>query len=127
HDKLRILVGAFLTQGKASSIPTVFSWGDNISPDGFLPSILLLLVIIVAIAIVVTVILVVVLVGEGWANEFHQDKASSVRVPVVNFTLQSLVQLLRRNTDLVRSNQRMRPTTPSVPLKLKGWQLINSL
>ncbi|GKD86505.1 hypothetical protein Tco_1357659 [Tanacetum coccineum] len=25
----------------------------------------------------------------GWANEFHQDKASSVRVPVANFTLQS--------------------------------------
>ncbi|GJT31657.1 hypothetical protein Tco_0922076 [Tanacetum coccineum] len=28
---------------------------------------------------------------EGWANEFHQDKASSVRVPVANFTLQSSV------------------------------------
>ncbi|GKA53288.1 hypothetical protein Tco_0746603 [Tanacetum coccineum] len=45
HDNLRIL-GAFLTQGKAFSIPTVFSWGDSISPDGFLPSILLWLVII---------------------------------------------------------------------------------
>ncbi|GKC78775.1 hypothetical protein Tco_1129549, partial [Tanacetum coccineum] len=56
-------LGSFLTQGKASSIPTVFSWGDSISPDGFLPFILLLLVIIVAVAIVVTVILVVV-VGE---------------------------------------------------------------
>ncbi|GKC11631.1 hypothetical protein Tco_1008413, partial [Tanacetum coccineum] len=53
HDKLWILVG------KASIIPTIFSWGDSISPDGFLPSILLLLVIIVA------VILVVVVVGEG--------------------------------------------------------------
>ncbi|GJV73283.1 hypothetical protein Tco_1493278 [Tanacetum coccineum] len=43
-----------------------FSWGDSISPDGFLPSIRLLLVIIVAVAIVVTVILVVVVVvGEG--------------------------------------------------------------
>ncbi|GJT45312.1 C2 domain-containing protein-like protein isoform X2 [Tanacetum coccineum] len=73
QDKLRILVGAFLTQGKASSIPIVFSWGDSISPDGFLPSILLLLVIIVAVAIVVTVILVVVVVGEGWANEFHRS------------------------------------------------------
>ncbi|GJT45203.1 peptidyl-prolyl cis-trans isomerase FKBP20-1 [Tanacetum coccineum] len=51
--------------GKASSIPTVFSWGDSISPDGFLPSILLFLVIIVVVAIVVTVILVVVVVGEG--------------------------------------------------------------
>ncbi|GJV84060.1 hypothetical protein Tco_1523958 [Tanacetum coccineum] len=60
-----VMQGAFLTQGKASSIPTIFSWGDSISPDGFLPSILLLLVIIVAVAIVVTVILVVVVVGEG--------------------------------------------------------------
>ncbi|GJV62170.1 hypothetical protein Tco_1468270 [Tanacetum coccineum] len=58
-----VMQGAFLTQGKASSIPIVFSWGDNISPDSFLPSILLLLVIIVAVAIVVTVILVVVVVG----------------------------------------------------------------
>ncbi|GJX44763.1 reverse transcriptase domain-containing protein [Tanacetum coccineum] len=68
-----VMQGAFLTQGKASSIPTVFSWGDSISPNGFLPSILLLLVIIVAVAIVVTVILVVVVVGEGWANEFHRS------------------------------------------------------
>ncbi|GJX89934.1 hypothetical protein Tco_0343260 [Tanacetum coccineum] len=28
----------------------------------------------------------------GWVNEFHQDKASSTRVPVANFTLQSSVQ-----------------------------------
>ncbi|GKC21184.1 hypothetical protein Tco_1023334, partial [Tanacetum coccineum] len=78
------------------------SWGDSISPDGFLPSILLLLVIIIVVAIVVMVIVVVVVVGEGWANELHQDKASSVRVPVANFTLQSSVQLLLENTDSVR-------------------------
>ncbi|GKA87679.1 hypothetical protein Tco_0809443 [Tanacetum coccineum] len=108
------------------------SYGDNIRHDGFLPSILLLLVIIVAVVIVVTVVLVVV-VGEadsipiGWANEFHQDKASSVKVPVANFTLQSSIQLLRENTDSVCSNQQMRLTAPSVPLKLKGWKLINSL
>nr|GFB45269.1 hypothetical protein [Tanacetum cinerariifolium] len=52
--------GPFLTQGKAFSIHTVFSWGGNISPKGFLPSIQLLAVIIVAVAIVVTVVLVVV-------------------------------------------------------------------
>ncbi|GKE73256.1 hypothetical protein Tco_1535297, partial [Tanacetum coccineum] len=63
HDKL-LTLGAFLTQGKASSIPTIFSWGGSISPDSFFPSILLLFVIIVAISIVVTVVLVVV-VGEG--------------------------------------------------------------
>nr|GEZ91504.1 hypothetical protein [Tanacetum cinerariifolium] len=52
--------GAFLTQGKASSIPTFFSWGGSISPGGFMTYILLLKVIIVAVAIVVTVVLVVV-------------------------------------------------------------------
>ncbi|GJT54401.1 hypothetical protein Tco_0989455 [Tanacetum coccineum] len=56
-----VMQGASFTQGKASSIPIVFSWGGSISPDGFLPSILLLVVIIVAVVIVViTVILVVV-------------------------------------------------------------------
>ncbi|GJW20823.1 hypothetical protein Tco_0031445 [Tanacetum coccineum] len=88
-----VMQGAFLTQGKASNIPTIFSWGDSISLDGFLSPILLLLVIFVAVVIVVTVVLVVV-VSEGWANEFHQDIASSVRVPIANFTLQSSVQLL---------------------------------
>ncbi|GKB12813.1 hypothetical protein Tco_0846736 [Tanacetum coccineum] len=56
-------VGASFTQGKVSNIPTVFSWCDSISPNGFLPYHLLLLVIIVVFAIVVMVILVVV-VGE---------------------------------------------------------------
>ncbi|GKG22878.1 hypothetical protein Tco_0388181, partial [Tanacetum coccineum] len=58
-----VMHSAFLTQGKASSIPIVFSWGDSISPEGgFLSSILLLVVIIVA--VVITVILVVVVGGE---------------------------------------------------------------
>ncbi|GKC69292.1 hypothetical protein Tco_1115175 [Tanacetum coccineum] len=60
-----VMQGAFLTQGKASSIPIVFSWGDSISPDGFLPSIMLLLVIIVAVVIVVVTVVLVVVVGEG--------------------------------------------------------------
>nr|GEW91158.1 Toll/interleukin-1 receptor (TIR) domain-containing protein [Tanacetum cinerariifolium] len=50
----------------------------------------------------------------GWAYAFHQDKALSVRVPVTNVTLFSLAQLLRENTNSVRSNQRMSPTTLSV-------------
>ncbi|GKA83135.1 hypothetical protein Tco_0789883 [Tanacetum coccineum] len=58
-----VMQGAFLTQGKASSIPIVFSWGDSISPEGFLPSILLLAVIIVVVAIVTVVLVVVVVVG----------------------------------------------------------------
>ncbi|GJY91817.1 hypothetical protein Tco_0507599 [Tanacetum coccineum] len=115
--------GTSFTQGKVSSIPIVFSWSGNISLNGFLPSILLLVMIIVA------VVLVVLLVKAssipiGWANEFHQDKASSVRVPVENFTLQSSVQLLQRNTDLVCLNQRIRPTAPSVPLKLKVFSML---
>ncbi|GKA51653.1 hypothetical protein Tco_0744849 [Tanacetum coccineum] len=36
-----------------------------------------------------------------------------------NVTLFSSAHLLRENTDSVRSNQLMRPTAPSVPLKLK--------
>ncbi|GJZ84795.1 hypothetical protein Tco_0650134 [Tanacetum coccineum] len=84
------------------------SWVNSISPDGFLPSIMLLLVIIVVVSIVVTVVLVVVVVGEGQyffikrclnlgssdlcktflypigagGNEFHQDKASSLKTPL---------------------------------------------
>nr|GFB35562.1 hypothetical protein [Tanacetum cinerariifolium] len=59
------------------------------------------------------------------SGDYPEDKASSVRVPVANFTLQSSVQLLRENTDSVRSNQWMGPTAPSVPLKLKEnvWDL----
>ncbi|GJU12532.1 hypothetical protein Tco_1134928 [Tanacetum coccineum] len=70
------IAGAFLTHGKASSIPAIFSWGDSISPDGFLPSILLFLVIIVAVTIVAMVILVVVVVGEG---EHHEVRAKVAR------------------------------------------------
>ncbi|GJZ16109.1 hypothetical protein Tco_0551786 [Tanacetum coccineum] len=43
----------------------VASWGDSISPDGFLPSILLLVVIIIAVVIVVVTVVLVVVVGEG--------------------------------------------------------------
>ncbi|GJZ53539.1 hypothetical protein Tco_0608424 [Tanacetum coccineum] len=50
-----VMQGASFTQGKVSSIPTVFSWGGSISPDGFLPSDLLLVVIIVAFVIVVVI------------------------------------------------------------------------
>ncbi|GJU03649.1 hypothetical protein Tco_1113987 [Tanacetum coccineum] len=131
----------FLHRGRLH-IPTVFSWGDSISPDGFLPFTLLFLVIIVAVVIVVTVIMVVVVVGEGssiiklsfviigslhriaGANEFT-GQASSVRVQV-EISLCVLVQFLWENNDSVRSNQRMRPTAPSVPLKLKGASYENS-
>ncbi|GJW22089.1 hypothetical protein Tco_0032711 [Tanacetum coccineum] len=44
-------VSAFLTQGTVSSISIIFSWGDSISPEGFLSSVLLWLVIIVAVVV----------------------------------------------------------------------------
>ncbi|GKE47924.1 hypothetical protein Tco_1479182, partial [Tanacetum coccineum] len=34
-----------------------------------------------------------------WTYAFHQDNASSVRVPLENVTLFSLAHLLRENTD----------------------------
>ncbi|GJR24519.1 hypothetical protein Tco_0973046 [Tanacetum coccineum] len=37
-----VMQGAFATQGKASSIPTVFNWGGNIRPKSFLSFVLLL-------------------------------------------------------------------------------------
>ncbi|GKB19801.1 hypothetical protein Tco_0853724 [Tanacetum coccineum] len=42
-----------------------------------------------------------------WYNS-TKDRALSVKVPVANVTLFSSAQLLRENTDSVRSNQRMR-------------------
>ncbi|GJU02184.1 hypothetical protein Tco_1112522 [Tanacetum coccineum] len=36
---------------------------------------------------------------QSWAYAFHQDKASSVRVPVANVTLFFSAHLLRENTD----------------------------
>nr|GEZ42945.1 hypothetical protein [Tanacetum cinerariifolium] len=133
-----VMQGASFTQGIVSSIPI----GGSISPGGLLPSILLLVVIMVAVVIVVVtfilvvvvvvkvviaIIGVVVVVGDvillacsipiGWVYAFHQDKASSVRVPIANVTLFSSAQLLREHTNSVRSNQRMRSTALSVPLK----------
>ncbi|GJT00278.1 hypothetical protein Tco_0821447 [Tanacetum coccineum] len=40
----------------------------------------------------------------SWAYAFHQDKASSIKVPLANVTLFSSAYLLRENTDSVRSN-----------------------
>ncbi|GJY79888.1 hypothetical protein Tco_0492639 [Tanacetum coccineum] len=60
----------------------------------------------------------------SWAKEFTRNRASSVKVPVANFTLQSSVQLLRENTDSVRLNHRISPTTPSVHLKLIAFAIV---
>nr|GEZ50333.1 hypothetical protein [Tanacetum cinerariifolium] len=48
---------------KVSSIPTVLCWIDNISSDGFLPSILLLVVVIVTVIIVVVIVILIVVVA----------------------------------------------------------------
>ncbi|GKD69655.1 hypothetical protein Tco_1323745, partial [Tanacetum coccineum] len=45
-------------------------------------------------------------------------------VAVVGVGVTSSVQLLLENTDSVRSNQQMRPTAPSVPLKLKAFAIV---
>nr|GEX88251.1 hypothetical protein [Tanacetum cinerariifolium] len=59
------------------------------------------------------------------AYAFHQDKASSVRVPVANFTLFSSAQLLRVNTDSVCSNHRMRVSLGLVfPLGLSVFAMV---
>nr|GEW98323.1 hypothetical protein [Tanacetum cinerariifolium] len=88
-----VMQGAFLTHGKASTIPTIFSWGGNISPEGFLPSILLLAIIIVAIAIIVIVVLVVVdaIIGEAIKFIFHFLDLSSRTIVIVK-SLFNLVQ-----------------------------------
>nr|GEV17231.1 guanylate-binding protein 3-like [Tanacetum cinerariifolium] len=133
-----VMQGAFLTQGTVSSIPTVLSWGVIIRPKGFFSSILLWLVIIVA--VVGGGVTIVVVVKSSYSDgkthlpssepqfrestSLSKDKASSVKVPVANFTLQYSVQLLWENTDSVRSNQRMSPTTPSGPLKLKAFSML---
>ncbi|GKB83835.1 hypothetical protein Tco_0950730 [Tanacetum coccineum] len=98
--------GTVSTQGMRSIISTV-----SISPEGFLPSILLLVVIIVTVVIVsvILVVVVVAIVGVvivvaiirvvvvagvsaiiklsfviiGQAYAFHQDKASSVRAILI--------------------------------------------
>ncbi|GJY67826.1 hypothetical protein Tco_0470808 [Tanacetum coccineum] len=56
-----VLVGAFFTQGTVSSIPIVYS----ISPEGFLPLILLLVVIIVTVVIIAVILVVVVVAIVG--------------------------------------------------------------
>ncbi|GJX86969.1 hypothetical protein Tco_0337743 [Tanacetum coccineum] len=64
-----VMESAFLTQRKAARISTIFSWSGSISPEGFLPSVLLWLVIIVAVVgvgvMVVVVIIVAVVVVES--------------------------------------------------------------
>ncbi|GJV09516.1 hypothetical protein Tco_1347172 [Tanacetum coccineum] len=101
------LVSTSFTQGKVSSIPI----GSSISLEGFLSFMLLLVVIIVMVVIVAVILVVVVIVIVGVviivvfigivvvAYAFHQDKASSVRVPVENVTLSFSAHLLRENTD----------------------------
>ncbi|GKB97640.1 hypothetical protein Tco_0983777 [Tanacetum coccineum] len=51
-----VMPSAFLTQRKASSIPTVFSWGGSIRPEGIMSFILLLVIIIVAVVMVVLIV-----------------------------------------------------------------------
>nr|GEY94303.1 hypothetical protein [Tanacetum cinerariifolium] len=54
-----------VAEGKVSSIPTILSWIDIISSDGFLPFILLVVVIMVTVIIVAVVLEIVVVVIVG--------------------------------------------------------------
>nr|GEU29089.1 retrovirus-related Pol polyprotein from transposon TNT 1-94 [Tanacetum cinerariifolium] len=71
HYKLWILVvgSSFVFAvpglGKVSSIPTVISWIDSISSDGFLPFILMVVVIMVMVIVVAVVLEIVVVVIVG--------------------------------------------------------------
>ncbi|GKF88262.1 hypothetical protein Tco_0259139, partial [Tanacetum coccineum] len=58
-----VMQSTFLTQGMVSCIPIVFSWSDNIRPEGFLSSVLLWLVIIVAVVGVGVTVVVVIIVA----------------------------------------------------------------
>ncbi|GKA64615.1 hypothetical protein Tco_0764322, partial [Tanacetum coccineum] len=112
HYKLRILIigptldnarsyvmqGAPFTQEMISSIPI----GGSISPEGFLPSILLLVVIIVTVVIAIVILIVVVIDDVSLFLKLSFDRASLVKVPVANATLFSPAQLLRENTDSFR-------------------------
>nr|GEW30018.1 hypothetical protein [Tanacetum cinerariifolium] len=64
--------------GKSFSIPIIFSKSGSISPEGFLPSNMLLAVIIVAVAIVVTVVLVVVDAIIGFEDNTYLLRAFSI-------------------------------------------------
>ncbi|GJY15668.1 hypothetical protein Tco_0386090 [Tanacetum coccineum] len=57
-----VMQSAFLTKRKASSIPTIFSWGGSIRTKGFLSFILLLAAIIVA-AVMAVLIVVDAIIG----------------------------------------------------------------
>ncbi|GKA73012.1 hypothetical protein Tco_0779228 [Tanacetum coccineum] len=81
--------------GKASKFTTIFSWGDSISPDGFLPSILFFVVIIVAVVIVVVTVVLVVVIGEGssiiklsvWNHWFLHSEIIAFDADLLNFGL----------------------------------------
>nr|GEY08682.1 hypothetical protein [Tanacetum cinerariifolium]GEY09475.1 hypothetical protein [Tanacetum cinerariifolium] len=58
----------------------------------------------------------------SWVYAFHQDKASLVRVRVANVTFFSSAQLLRENTDSIRSNQTL--SWSSVPIEIVGIYVV---
>nr|GFB30002.1 hypothetical protein [Tanacetum cinerariifolium] len=125
-----VMQGASCTQRKVSVVSFCSISSDSFLPS----ILLVVVITVTAVVVVVTVILVIVVIAIvgvvivvviigivvvvdgvssilklsfviiGWAYAFHQDKASSVRVPVANVTLFSSAQLLQENTDSIRSN-----------------------
>ncbi|GKB90349.1 hypothetical protein Tco_0962621 [Tanacetum coccineum] len=125
-----VMQGAFPTQGKASSIPTIFSWGGSIRPKGFLPSTLLLTNCALLPDPLASglfwwllpefeiVKFIIHFLDLSWVYAFHQEEASLVRVRVANVTLFSSAQLLRENTDSVRVS-----LGPVFPLVLSAFAM----
>nr|GEY22742.1 hypothetical protein [Tanacetum cinerariifolium] len=141
----------------------------SISPEGFMPSILLLVVVIVTVVIVAVILVVFVVAIHGvvivvmiirvevvvtiigvvvvslrfrGGNISFDTSSQMVKFifhlldlslgiillyqKLLEFNPDNLspVQLLQENTDFVRSNQRISPTTPSEPLKLKDVDVL---
>ncbi|GJU30153.1 hypothetical protein Tco_1173742 [Tanacetum coccineum] len=106
------LVSAVLAQ-MAHLVANITFASTSIGSTSFLPSVLAIVVAIVGVAVVVVAAGAVVessfvvklsfvvtrYLHWSWAYAFHQDKASSVKVPVANVTLFSSAHLLRENTD----------------------------
>nr|GEU99485.1 hypothetical protein [Tanacetum cinerariifolium] len=99
---------------------------ESISPEGFLPFILLLVVIIVAVSIIVEGFKVVTFPSMLLGNPPMKTSMSFLELGTIvrHKTARSWNLLLRENTNSVHSNKRMRPIAPSVPLKLIVFAMV---
>nr|GEX23203.1 hypothetical protein [Tanacetum cinerariifolium] len=117
HCKILCDVVYTSTQGNVSSIPTILSWIDSISSDGFLPFILLVVVIIVTVIIVAVVLEIVVVVV-------------IVRVVIVvtgGFEAVTFPSILLGNTPMKTSMSFLEFGTMFAHKSANSWNLLMSL